>query len=41
MRVEAFGGCEHVILNPVDWSMEQLHLMAEEVLPRVTKGLKK
>jgi probable F420-dependent oxidoreductase len=40
-RVEAFGGCEHVILNPVDWSMEQLHLMAEEVLPRVIKGLNK
>src|SRR5262245_20735212 len=37
-RVEAFGGCEHVILNPVDWSLEQLHLMAEEVLPRVVKG---
>jgi alkanesulfonate monooxygenase SsuD/methylene tetrahydromethanopterin reductase-like flavin-dependent oxidoreductase (luciferase family) len=39
-RVEAFGGCEHIILNPVDWSLEQLELMAGEVLPRVMKGLK-
>jgi alkanesulfonate monooxygenase SsuD/methylene tetrahydromethanopterin reductase-like flavin-dependent oxidoreductase (luciferase family) len=40
-RVEAFGGCEHLILNPVDWSLDQLHLMAEEVLPLVMKGIKK
>jgi alkanesulfonate monooxygenase SsuD/methylene tetrahydromethanopterin reductase-like flavin-dependent oxidoreductase (luciferase family) len=39
-RVEAFGGCEHIIMNPVDWSMEQLHLISEEILPRVIKGLK-
>lgn len=40
-RVEASGGCEHIILNPVDWSYEQLELMASEVLPRVRKELEK
>jgi len=39
-RIEAFGGCEHLIMNPVDWSMEQLDLLAGDVLPRVMKGLK-
>ena len=38
-RIEAFGGCEHLIMNPVDWSMEQLDLLAGDVLPRVVKGL--
>jgi alkanesulfonate monooxygenase SsuD/methylene tetrahydromethanopterin reductase-like flavin-dependent oxidoreductase (luciferase family) len=40
-RIEAFGGCEHLLLNPVDWSFDQLHLIAEEIIPRVLKGLKK
>ena len=38
-RIEAFGGCEHLIMNPVDWSMEQLDLLAGDVLPRVVEGL--
>jgi alkanesulfonate monooxygenase SsuD/methylene tetrahydromethanopterin reductase-like flavin-dependent oxidoreductase (luciferase family) len=29
------GGCEHIVLNPLDWGMEQLELLAAEVLPRV------
>jgi len=29
------GGCEHVVLNPLDWGPEQLELLAGEVLPRV------
>lgn len=36
-KVEALGGgVEHVILNPVNWEMDQLELLASEVLPRVT-----
>ena len=38
-RIEALGGCEHLIMNPVDWSTEQLYLLAGDVLPRVVKGL--
>jgi probable F420-dependent oxidoreductase len=34
-KVAALGGCEWVVLNPLDWSMEQLELLAGEVLPRV------
>ncbi|HEV2300134.1 MAG TPA: TIGR03619 family F420-dependent LLM class oxidoreductase [Stellaceae bacterium] len=30
------GGVDHIILNPLDWSREQLELIAHEVLPRVT-----
>jgi len=38
-KVDALGGgVEHVILNPVNWGMEQLELLAGEVLPRVTAG---
>ena len=29
------GGCEHVVLNPLNWGTEQLELLAGEVLPRV------
>jgi probable F420-dependent oxidoreductase len=32
------GGVDHVVLNPLDWSLEQLELIAGEVLPRVTGG---
>jgi hypothetical protein len=31
-------GLDHVVLNPFDWSLEQLELIAGEVLPRVTGG---
>ena len=36
-KVAALGGCEHVVLNPLNWGMEQLELLAGEVLPRVAK----
>jgi probable F420-dependent oxidoreductase len=32
------GGVDHIVLNPLDWSVEQLELIAGEVLPRVTGG---
>jgi alkanesulfonate monooxygenase len=32
------GGVDHVVLNPLDWSLEQLELIAHEVLPRVKGG---
>ena len=35
--VATLGGCEHIVLNPLDWSLEQLELLAGEVLPRVVK----
>jgi hypothetical protein len=34
-RRRNLGGCEHIVLNPLDWGMEQLELLAAEVLPRV------
>ena len=34
---DALGGCEHIVLNPLDWGMEQLELLAAEVLPRVAR----
>jgi probable F420-dependent oxidoreductase len=38
-RIRALdGGVDTVILNPLDWSLEQLELIAGEVLPRVTAG---
>ena len=36
-KVETLGGCESVVLNPLNWGMEQLELLAAEVLPRVAK----
>jgi alkanesulfonate monooxygenase len=33
----ALGGCEYVVLNPLNWGMEQLELLAGEVLPRVAR----
>jgi probable F420-dependent oxidoreductase len=36
-KVANLGGCEHIVLNPLDWSMEQLELLANEVLPRVAR----
>ena len=36
-RVAALdGGVDHVVLNPLSWSLEQLELIAGEVLPRIT-----
>jgi alkanesulfonate monooxygenase len=37
-KLDALGGCEWIVLNPLDWSLEQLELLAAEVLPRVKKG---
>jgi len=34
-RIEVLGGAEHVVLNPLHWGMDQLELLAGEVLPRV------
>ena len=39
-KIDALGGgVEHVILNPVNFGMEQLELLAGEVRPRVAPGL--
>jgi alkanesulfonate monooxygenase len=36
-RIRALdGGVDTIVLNPLDWGMEQLELIASEVLPRVT-----
>jgi probable F420-dependent oxidoreductase len=32
------GGVDQIVLNPLDWSTEQLELLASEVLPRVKGG---
>ena len=32
------GGVDHIVLNPLDWSLEQLELIAAKVLPRVKGG---
>jgi alkanesulfonate monooxygenase len=37
-RIQVLGGCEHVVLNPLTWGLEQLELLAGEVLPRVVRG---
>lgn len=35
-RIDALdGGVDTIVLNPLDWGMEQLELIAGEVLPRV------
>jgi len=31
------GGVDRIVLNPLDWSMHQLELVAEKVLPKVTR----
>jgi alkanesulfonate monooxygenase SsuD/methylene tetrahydromethanopterin reductase-like flavin-dependent oxidoreductase (luciferase family) len=36
-KIAALGGCEWLVLNPLDWGAEQLELLAGEVLPRVAK----
>jgi alkanesulfonate monooxygenase len=37
-KADALGGCEWIVLNPLDWSLGQLERLAGEVLPRVRKG---
>jgi NTP pyrophosphatase (non-canonical NTP hydrolase) len=38
-RIEALdGGVDTVVLNPLTWSLDQLELIAGEVLPRVVVG---
>ena len=34
-KVAALGGVEHVILNPLDWSLDTLDRLASDVLPLV------
>lgn len=34
-KIEALGGVEHVILNPLDWSHDTLDRLASDVLPLV------
>ncbi|MBI2526384.1 MAG: TIGR03619 family F420-dependent LLM class oxidoreductase [Candidatus Rokubacteria bacterium] len=34
-KLAAFGGAEWVVLNPLHWGLDQLELLASEVLPRV------
>jgi probable F420-dependent oxidoreductase len=36
-KVANLGGCEYIVLNPLDWGIEQLELLANEVLPRVAR----
>ena len=35
-KTATLGGCEYIVLNPLNWGMEQLELLAADVLPRVT-----
>ncbi|HSL97077.1 MAG TPA: TIGR03619 family F420-dependent LLM class oxidoreductase, partial [Candidatus Deferrimicrobiaceae bacterium] len=35
-KVEALGGVDHLILNPLDWDPAAIELLAERVLPLVT-----
>jgi probable F420-dependent oxidoreductase len=38
-RIDALdGGVDTIVLNPLDWGLEQLELIAGEVLPRVAGG---
>jgi len=34
-KIEALGGVEHVILNPLDWDVATLERIASDVLPRL------
>jgi alkanesulfonate monooxygenase SsuD/methylene tetrahydromethanopterin reductase-like flavin-dependent oxidoreductase (luciferase family) len=36
-KVANLGGCEYIVLNPLNWGIEQLELLANEVLPRVAR----
>jgi hypothetical protein len=35
-KVEALGGVDHLVLNPLDWDPARLDVLAEQVLPLVT-----
>jgi alkanesulfonate monooxygenase SsuD/methylene tetrahydromethanopterin reductase-like flavin-dependent oxidoreductase (luciferase family) len=35
-KIEALGGCDHLILNPLDWDPASIEVLAERVLPLVT-----
>jgi len=35
-KIEALGGVDHLILNPLDWDPERLDVLARDVLPLVT-----
>jgi hypothetical protein len=37
-KITALGGADYVVLNPLNWGMEQLELLATDVLPLVAKG---
>jgi alkanesulfonate monooxygenase SsuD/methylene tetrahydromethanopterin reductase-like flavin-dependent oxidoreductase (luciferase family) len=34
-KIQALGGVEHVILNPLDWDVGTLERIASDVLPRL------
>ena len=34
-KIEALGGVDHLILNPLDWDPRRLEVLAEKVLPLV------
>jgi alkanesulfonate monooxygenase len=36
-RTASLGGCQHIVLNPLHWGLEQLERLAAEVLPRVVR----
>ena len=35
-KIEALGGVDHLILNPLNWEPEHLEVLARDVLPLVT-----
>ena len=35
-EIEALGGVDHLILNPLDWDPASIEVLAERVLPLVT-----
>jgi len=35
-KIEALGGVDHLVLNPLDWDPENLERLASDVLPRVS-----
>jgi alkanesulfonate monooxygenase len=37
-KIQALGGCEYVVLNPLHWGLDQLEVLAAEVLPRVARA---
>jgi len=36
-KTATLGGCEHIVLNPLNWGLEQLERLAGDVLPRVAR----